>query len=299
MARDWSSLFQTWSKPPSETEQTKCENAERMVRRAIQDSKELAGHQIQVFAQGSYRNNTNVREDSDVDICVRYMDTIFYSLPDGYGKEAFGLQDSTYSYARYKDEIERALRSFFDNAEVRRGNKAFDIHANTYRVDADVVACFEHRRYVVKDGGSYYYLSGTELRPDTGERVINWPHQHYESGVNKNNSTGDRFKKVVRALKHLRNEMVDQGVQMAQPIPSYLVECLVWNVPNQHFGHSEIIEDIRESLRYLYHNTKSLDPCKSFVEVNQLKWLFGSGQPWTFERANTFLLSAWHYAEFK
>jgi hypothetical protein len=39
------------------------------------------------------------------------------------------------------------LTDFFDRGAVQRGNKAFDVHANTYRVDADVVAAFEYRWY--------------------------------------------------------------------------------------------------------------------------------------------------------
>ncbi len=37
-----------------------------MIREAINDSKVLVGRKIRVFAQGSYRNNTNVRQGSDL-----------------------------------------------------------------------------------------------------------------------------------------------------------------------------------------------------------------------------------------
>ena len=51
-----------------------------------------------------------------------------------------------YSYADFKNDVEAALKSYFGAGSVTRGNKAFDVHANTYRVDADVVPCLEHRR---------------------------------------------------------------------------------------------------------------------------------------------------------
>jgi len=60
-----------------------------------------------------------------------------------------------------------------------------------------------------------------------------------------------------------------------------------------------MLEDIREVLRYLYHNTKSTDQCQAWLEVNKLKYLFRPSQPWTSEGANKFVLSAWNYAEFK
>jgi tRNA nucleotidyltransferase (CCA-adding enzyme) len=77
MSRDWSATFSSWGAPPGTTEQTKCENAERAVRKAIDASAKLSAKSIEVFTQGSYANRTNVREDSDVDICVLYTEAFF------------------------------------------------------------------------------------------------------------------------------------------------------------------------------------------------------------------------------
>jgi len=65
--RNWEDVFCTWGGTPSQTEREKCENAERAVRKAIDASKKLSTKTIEVFAQGSYANRTNVRQDSDVD----------------------------------------------------------------------------------------------------------------------------------------------------------------------------------------------------------------------------------------
>jgi tRNA nucleotidyltransferase (CCA-adding enzyme) len=74
MARDWDVTFSFWGAPPSNTEQEKCGNAERAIRKAIAASSVLAAKQIDVFVQGSYANGTNVRQDSDVDVCVLYKE---------------------------------------------------------------------------------------------------------------------------------------------------------------------------------------------------------------------------------
>ena len=76
----WETAFVSWAKPPSETEQTKAENAESAIKAAIDNHSKLASMNITVFAQGSYKANTNVRLDSDVDICVRLDDTFFFDL---------------------------------------------------------------------------------------------------------------------------------------------------------------------------------------------------------------------------
>jgi hypothetical protein len=302
MARDWESIFRNWSKPSSDTEEQKCENAERMIRDAIRGSRSLSGRTIEIFPQGSYQNNTNVRQDSDVDICVRCMDVFFYEIPNeaGFTREDAGISDASYTYSQFKNEVEQALVAKFGSQAVRRGNKAFDVHASSYRVDADVVACFEHRRYTYRgQDGRYNYLSGTEFQPDNGGSIINWPIQNYENGIIKNKATGDRFKYITRILKRLRNEMEETGISSAEPIPSYLIECLVWNVPNERFGHDQYIDDARYALAYTFNETLSEDKCREWGEVNELKYLFRPSQSWTREQAHAFLDTAWNYIGFE
>jgi tRNA nucleotidyltransferase (CCA-adding enzyme) len=80
---DWEATFTSWAKGPGTTEQAKCENAETAIRKAIAAHEKLSVMDITVFGQGSYRNKTNVRQNSDVDICVRLNSTFFCGLPHG------------------------------------------------------------------------------------------------------------------------------------------------------------------------------------------------------------------------
>src|ERR1035437_7520065 len=100
MSRDWEATFSSWGAPPSDTEQAKCGNAERAIRKAINASAKLSSKPIEVFRQGSYANRTNVRQDSDVDICVLYTDLFFpdYSLSQGLSDAALGFSDGSYPY---------------------------------------------------------------------------------------------------------------------------------------------------------------------------------------------------------
>ncbi len=75
MARDWEETLRAWAQPPGVTERQKMENTEAQVREAIRRSAALSEHTIEVSAQGSYRNRTNVPRESDVDICVVCKDT--------------------------------------------------------------------------------------------------------------------------------------------------------------------------------------------------------------------------------
>jgi hypothetical protein len=112
--------------------------------------------------------------------------------------------------------------------------------------------------------------------------------------VGKNEATGSRFKYITRALKRLRNEMADRGMAAAKLVPSYFIECLVWNVPNEGFGHNEYTADVRYVLAHTWNETLTDDRCREWGEVNELKYLFRPGQPWTREQAHAFLDIAWN-----
>lgn len=292
----WEDTFQSWGKPPSTSEQEKCDNAVRAVRRAIEGSEALEGRSLNVFAQGSYRNRTNVRADSDVDVCVLCTDSIFFDLPDGKAPADFGITTpATYPFGQFKNDVGAALASYFGRSGVTRGKKAFDLHANTCRVDADVVPCFQYDWH--QDNG--ICSIGTAFLIDHGKRINNWPEQSYDNGVIKNDATSRRFKSVVRILKRLRNSMDEDGIAAAKPIPSFLIECLVWNVPDDHFGHPTYTGDVRAALAYLFNNTMKREDCEEWGEINELKYLFWSGQPWTWGQAHAFISAAWDYLGFE
>ncbi len=294
MPRDWEVQFRKWAKPPGKTEQDRCDNAVSAIRNAIKASKKLQARSVSVFAQGSYRNNTNVRKDSDVDIGILCTETFFYELPEGTTRETFKIRPATYQYDQFKNEVEEALINYFGRYAVKRGNKAFDVHETSYHVEADVAAFFEHRRYQ-----SYGEpLKGVELRTDRESRsVINWPEQHYKKGCNKNKLTGTRFKSIVRVLKSLSNQITEVGVR-AGDIPGFLIECLVWNVTNGEFQHLTFREDVRAALAFLFNNTRLHENCKEWGEVSELIYLFHSDQKWTWKQAHAFTSEAWDYVGF-
>ena len=282
---------------PGKTEADKCSNAETAARKAIKADKRLAALDISVFAQGSYRARTNVRQNSDVDICVRYNSAFFPDYPKGTTRETFGNVEVSLSFADFKDMVQKALEDYFGKAGVTRGNKAFDVRANTYRIEADVVPTFEHRRYTGKRNadGSHHHLSGVAFDPDSGERIINWPEQTYNNGVERNTATGRKYKRVIRILKRLRDKMQDQDVAIAKKTPSFLIECLAWNADINAFHRGTYTVIVRHLLADLWNRTRKDEDCSDWGEVNELKYLFRIAQPWTRQEANEFLQAAWGY----
>jgi hypothetical protein len=236
-----------------------------------------------------------------VDICVRYNGAFFPDYPDGKTKEDFGNIDGKLPFADYKDMVGRALRSYFGAPSVMRGNKAFDIHANTYRVDADVVPTFEHRRYTgqKKGDGSDVFLSGVAFIPDNGGMIKNWPQQNYDNGVARNDETGRRYKRVIRILKRLRDRMQSDRIAEANDIASFLVESLVWNAPVAAFQHDTYAADLRYVVADIWSRTRKDEDCSDWGEVSELKYLFRASQPWSRQQANNFLQAVWNHVGFK
>ena len=300
MSRDWEQTFKNWGRPPSQTEQDKCDNAKRAIRKAIDASEKLKNLGIRVFPKGSYHNRTNAKLSSDVDIYILCPKTIHFG-PGEITLADIGLFPAIYHYAEYKNDVQEALLNYFGYGTVTRGNKAFSIHANTYRVDADVVACFPYRFYFKNSNGfitASNYIEGEWLCPDNGSPIVNWSEYNYVNGVAKNKATARRFKAVVRILKHLRNEMAQKGYQEVASLPSFPIECLVWNASNECFGHNSYYNDVRWVLVYLWYSTRENVSCTKWREINGIKYLFQPSHSWTRQQANNFFYAAWHYIGF-
>lgn len=307
MARDWHEQFKRWSKPPSATEEEKGKNAATMIREAIRASPALDGKRVDVYATGSYRNNTNVRLDSDIDVAVVLRDSFFYTSPaQGPTTAQIGGTASKYGYSAFRDDVEQALLARFGKSGVDRGNKSFDINANTYRLEADVAVFLEHRRYTGRRTASgWEYHEGVELRPRNapGTRVINWHQQHYDAGVDKNLATGKRYKRVARILKNLKNDLEAGSLSQkgaATAVPSFLLECLAFNAPISSFqlASGTYYHDVQAVLAWLWHQTKAGADEPRFTEVSGLKWLFDNGQPWSIAAAHRFVDVAWRHVGF-
>jgi len=296
---DWEELFSTWVKPPLDTEEKRIENAISAVKNAVLKSEHLS-YVSQVFVQGSYRNRVNVRQDSDVDVGVIYKGSYFYSLTGG-RTEDVADGEATYTYSEFKADLFATLKSHFKSGVVR-GNKSITVRENSYHVDADIVPLFHLKEY-----GPYgENRRGVSLLPDDGGRRIDnyperladdWPNipLHYENGVSKNTATSRRYKRIVRIIKKLRNFMEENGVSEAKPIPGYLIECLVYNVPNSYFNGASWLEITRSIFGFLWAGTKHDGDSSDWMEVDNVKFLFHTTQPWTKQQAYAFVDKAWSW----
>lgn len=288
---DLEAKLRSWAKKPSDTEVEKCERAVRMIKAAIDDDATLNKLNIDVYAKGSYANRTNIPSDSDVDVAVVLKTLFFNDYPDGMKQEDFGFVDATYVYEDFKRDVATAITNHFGRDQVTVGNKAIQVHSNSARVDADVVPHTVHRRYSADKS----YVEGVALKTNAGQIIKNWPKQDYDNGVTKNEKTSKRYKACVRIIKNLRGEMSDNGYKSAEKAPSYLIACLIWNVPDHYFDEELYTKMIEDCLVYLVDRTSDLANVKEWGEVNELKYLFRPSQAWKFDEVHDFLVDALNY----
>ncbi|QEC51975.1 hypothetical protein EDD80_11833 [Anseongella ginsenosidimutans] len=295
MAKYTEDQLTNWTKPPSDSEQTKLENSERMVRDAINSDEKLKKKSTETFGQGSYANNTNVRLNSDIDINVRYTGGFYYDLPKEKTKEDFGITPTSYTFAEFKDDVENALVNKFGRTDVIRNDKCITIKENSYRIETDVVPTWNYRRYSA-DGN---FVLGAKFMADKGIWIENFPKQHIDNGIRKNNNTARRFKRLTRLHRKLRYKMIDDGENVSDNITSFLLECLVWNVPNDKINnYYSWTERLKQSIIFIYNETKEHENCKEWGEVSELFYLFHSSRKWTYQDVNSYMLLLWNHLEF-
>lgn len=301
---DWSRKFRSWRRPLGSEEKARCERALRMVKEAIHQSPALATHKVKIREYGSYLNNTNLRTVSDIDIYVCYVEAGFWRT--SWPRKIVSWLESVVnflrsgkaeplplhaSYSAFKGEVEKALSDSFGRSAVRRRRKAIGVKENSGRIGADVIACFEHRRLFAR-------YSGIEFWSDNGEHIISWPEQHHENGKTKYRKTQKKYKFAVRILKRLKYRMVAEGIPEASEVSSYLIECLVWNVPNRYFRTDQYLLMIRNILTYLRKGSLNEAHWEKWKEVNGCKRLTES-QRWRASKVRRFVDAAWLYLGFE
>jgi hypothetical protein len=235
------SQLATWSHQGSVTQS---KGTYATIRRAIEsDRAQYTSRDFEPFLQGSYGNDTNIYAESDVDIVTRLDATFYYSLDDLTPEDKARFESTysagaTYTHAQFKAHVIAALEAAFPRA-VTSGNKAIKIAANGDRRSADVVAAAQFRRYYSfpSSTGASYAEGICFFLPD-GTRVVNYPRQHSANCTTKHQATNGWFKPTVRILKNIRRAMVDQGLIAKTIAPSYFLEGLLYNVPNDKFGNS-------------------------------------------------------------
>lgn len=305
---DWNNRFEHWQRPASESEEEQIERAARMVRAALAENAWLVAEGVSVYPQGSYHNNTNVRLASDMDLRVVH--------PGIRAQYAPNIDEESASQHLYtstgrslqslntlmRAEVAAALGGAFGSENVDdTGSRA--IHVRSLpgsRADVDVVPSFVLHHVWADAAQNFHAVEGVGILSKEGTKwTLNFPEQHAANGIEKRRRTKHRFKRCVRILKRLRNEMAELGLQDAEPIPSYLIECLAYRVDDEFY-----LDDTDDHFNRIYWVIRRLEQMAADLswtaqanEMNDIKLLFGSWQGWTSPQVVAFITAARKYLE--
>lgn len=284
------SQLDTWSHQGSITQSS---TTYHTIKKALESTgSDYAGKDYTVFLQGSYGNDTNIYSESDVDIVIR-LNSCFYhdleSLPDDQ-KVAFKKEysDATYCYFEFKKDVLALLEDTYGDS-IKQGNKVIKIEACGNRRNADVLVATEYRRY-------HKFLSTYDERHDTGicfhfadnTRVANYPDQHLANCTAKHKATNEWFKPMVRVLKNLRGKLIEEEMIEEGVAPSYYIEGLLYNVPNEKFGKS-YDDSFVNCINWILEADRS-----KFLCANEQYYLLreGSSVTWRDSKCMEFLTAA-------
>jgi hypothetical protein len=250
----------------------------------------------EVFLQGSYGNDTNVYADSDVDVVLKYNGAFYYDLshmPDqaqASFKSAFP-SSAAYGYSEFKIDAAGWVTRLYNG--VAPGRKAVFVPANGNRRSADILVALQFRRYYEFNAlSSQRYEEGVCFYTN-GTRIENFPKQHSANCTEKHQSTNSNFKRMVRVFKNMRNAMIRDGFIAEGVAPSYFIEGMSFNVPNDKFVGSYV------DMWIACFNWVVTAERDKLVCANRLHWLVRDDTPTSWPMANfsTFTAAAKKFAE--
>ena len=289
--------LQSWTAPMSETEKKRMENTVLIIKSAMDAGKEMQRRNLdyEVFAQGSYANDTNIRPGSAVDVCVMLKSTYYYELPEGKLASADDeVVPKTTTFQEFRDFVMKALQDRFGAKNVADGNKSLKVRDNTTHVRANVVPAFQFRCYL--NVSKNIFLEGIRFHAKDRSLVTNFPKLHLVNAAAKDKRTNQKYKALVRIMKHIRDDMVEKKLVDGDIITSFLAECLIWNVPDDIITrYPTWTETLWNTIVYL-HNTVSDGKQDEWTEGCVVQDLF-DGSKWTADDVRQWLFDTWKYTD--
>jgi len=232
--------FETWSHQGA-IDSSK--NTYTSVQFALGQSQRLALHNYDIFLQGSYRNDTNIRADSDVDVIVKLNDAFRRDLSQLTPSELLlynsSFSTATYAFAEFRKDVLDQLNSYYGKTLVTEGKNSIKLKSASGRLGADVIVCLDYRRYIRFNGiHDQSFVQGIAFDRTDGVSITNYPKLHSANCTAKHQATGGWFKPTVRIFKNMRRRLVETGALTDGVAPSYFIECMIYSVPKECFGRS-------------------------------------------------------------
>jgi hypothetical protein len=271
----------TWSHQGSIT---KSSNTGNSVKNAIDTFTGFPeGITFNVYLHGSYKNDTNIYGESDVDVVVELTSSFQNNLSQDQ-KNSLGFTSSEYGLLDFRNNVDDCLRAYYGANNLSFENKVIKINPTTNRLDADVLVCSQYRLYYGAVNANSYHKGIVFTTRNTHQKIYNFPKKHSVNGTTKHQATNQWFKPTVRIFKNMRNHLVNNYEFKKSVAPSYFIECMLSNIPNNQFG-TNFQTTIINCHNYLSNNSKD-----NFMCLNGVRPLWGgTTENWNQADANIFL----------
>ena len=117
------------------------------IREALDAYKGLSQFKYEVLLQGSYKNDTNLGGDSDVDVVIRLASKLKTRVVALSGERL--QEDGSHRFAlerwqSFRDHAMKAMRARFGKA-VKSGRKTIKVPKGKIPADADLVVTLSHK----------------------------------------------------------------------------------------------------------------------------------------------------------
>jgi len=282
MAIDKAQL-ETWSHQGSITQSSDTYN---MIKNALETNETpYSDKDFKVFLQGSYRNDTNIWSESDVDIVIR-LDACFQSDLERLSEPEKTLYrrtfpDADYAHSDFKRDVLKVLVDKYGK-DVKVGDKAITIAANGNRRKADVIVAIQYRRYHKFNGtANQAYTEGICFWNRSGTMISNYPELHSKHLTVKHQGTNSYLKPMIRILKNIRGRCVSEGLLKDGVAPSYYLEGLLYNVPLGQFAKS-YQDCFVNAFKWIQNNADK----SKFVCTNEQYYLLYDNSPVCWPKGN-------------
>lgn len=243
---------------------------------------------------GSYHDGTNTGGEGPADAAVVLTSAWSQDLAMG-GASVDELRRLQDAFQNFRLDVLGTLRAKYGLASVEDRPEGLFVEGAAGRVPMNLLVGIQHRLFLnFASASGKQYREGLCFWDPDGRQVVRFPKLHHENGEAKDGEAGTKgwFKPLVRLFKGLRGHLVEREILDPALAPSYFLECLVYNVPNQHFGWS-LADSLAGALKWL-----STSPLAGLKAQNGIDPLFGSGPgQWSDKHARLFLATvvrAWN-----
>ncbi len=286
-----------WSTAPGTT---RAEAVYSAAKAALESNLIFSGKKIEIYLQGSYGNHTNIRTDSDVDIVVQlnsvWRRDISRLTPQEQSEYIASVSTSSYGIDNFRQDVLSALIKYFGSNYVNAmGNKSIKLIGTDSRLHADIVPALQHRIYTsFVEIDIPTFVEGIKFKAKDGTEIENFPKLHLQNGEEKNldDFAGEHYKHLVRVMKNIKRQLVDDNIIEKELAPSYFIECLLYNVPHPHFS-SNYQESLKTILRFLQQECNA----DALRTGNNIHFIFGD-KPWQWSSKKNAALFLSHASDF-